>query len=84
LLEQLIDLVENCRARVVTGDQVGQVLGDLLPNRLVLCGFFRGKPAVAGNAFYGRCLLNTKTNFLKPGNPYLSNVCARRLVKTGA
>ncbi len=59
LHEQLLQLVKGRHALVVAGDQVGQFLGDLLANRLVLGGFFRSQPAVANNAFHGRCLLGT-------------------------
>ena len=59
LREQHLQLVESGHALVVADDQVGQFLSDLLPNRLVLGGFFRSQPPVAGNALHGRCLLGT-------------------------
>jgi hypothetical protein len=59
LPEQLLQLVEGRQPLVVTGDEVGQFLGDLLSNRLVFGSFFRCKPPISGNAFHGRCLLGT-------------------------
>jgi phosphoglycerate kinase len=50
LLDQVCQLIESYQALLMPRHQLGQLLGNLLPDLTILRGFFRGEETIAGDA----------------------------------